>query len=148
MVLFFKAGGEGGAAGATQGVVKGTEEGVIVKSVGELRAAGESDAHHIIQDAAVKDVPGYSSTGAPGVKLAGPSTESGTQHFAATAVQRQAGGGTYAAERRIAYKALRKAGFSKKQARGALKAADQHFSQLGVKPDTTTRIPGNRPNAQ
>jgi len=65
------------------------------------------DAHHIIQDAAVRDLPGYATNSAPGVQLAGPSTLPGTEHYAATVVQRAAGGGTYGAERQIAFNALK-----------------------------------------
>ncbi|MHB8875584.1 MAG: RHS repeat-associated core domain-containing protein, partial [Myxococcaceae bacterium] len=83
-----------GAAAATQG-----------KTIGELRASGLKDAHHPIQDAAVRDLPGYDTNAAPGVQLKGPANEPGTPHYEATQAQRQAGGGTYAAERRIGYKA-------------------------------------------
>ena len=78
----------------------------------QLRNAGLKDAHHIIQDAAVRDLKGYGTTAAPGVVLEGPSNLSGTAHNLATAVQRQADGGKNPAERRIGYKALRSAGLS------------------------------------
>jgi hypothetical protein len=113
-------------------------------TVGALRAAGKKDAHHVIQDAAVRDLPGYNSNAAPGVQLQGPSTTVGTPHNLATAVQREAGGGTYGAERRIGYRALRKAGFSRAQSRDAIRRADDYFRSLGVGPATITRIPGNR----
>jgi hypothetical protein len=44
----------------------------------ELRKAGLTDAHHIIQDAAVRDVPGYSRGSAPAIQLTGPSTTIGS----------------------------------------------------------------------
>jgi hypothetical protein len=110
----------------------------------ELRAAGEKDAHHIIQDASVKELPGYNKNKAPAVKLEGPSNRYGTEHYIATKIQKGPGGGTYAAERHIAYKALRRAGFSEAEARNLIKIADDFFSKLGVKPQTTTRIPKNR----
>lgn len=114
-------------------------------SVGDLRAAGLSDAHHIIQDAAVRDLPGYATNAAPGVQLSGPSTLAGTEHYAATVVQRAAGGGTYAAERQIAFNALKAAGFSDSEAAAAVARADNYFiKELGVDIDTQTRIPGNR----
>jgi hypothetical protein len=47
-----------------------------VTVIGELRAAGEVDAHHIIQHAAVRDLPGYSESAAPGLRLEGSSTRS------------------------------------------------------------------------
>ena len=72
--------------------------------------------------------------------------QNGPEHSLArsTAVQRQAGGGTYAAERRIGYKALRRAGISEADARTLILWADEYFQSIGVNPDTVTRIPGNR----
>lgn len=113
-------------------------------TVGGLRAAGQKDAHHVIQDAAVRDLPGYSTNAAPGIQLAGPSNVAGTPHNIATAVQRQSGGGTYGAERRIGYKAMRRAGAPEGDARAAIGQADDYFRGIGVGPDTVTRIPGNR----
>jgi len=116
----------------------------IRTSVGNLRRAELRDAHHIIQDAAVRDLPGYQTELAPGTQLAGPSTARGSAHYSATQVQRQSGGGTYAAERRIAYKALRRAGFTDVEARAEIARADRYFESIGVTPQTKTRIPGNR----
>jgi RHS repeat-associated protein len=113
-------------------------------SIGELRSAGLKDAHHTIQDAAVRDLPGYNTNAAPGTQLSGPANVLGTPHYVATQVQRQAGGGTYAAERRIGYEALRRAGLSRENARVEILRADAYFESIGVTPDTTTRIPGNR----
>ncbi|MBM3224381.1 MAG: hypothetical protein FJZ47_11330 [Candidatus Tectomicrobia bacterium] len=80
--------------------------------------------------------------------MPGPSTRSGTPHDNATQVQRQRGGGTHAAERRIAYKALRKAGLAPDDVRAALQQADAYFASLGIHRMTTTRIPGNRRERQ
>lgn len=113
-------------------------------SYGELRNSGAKDAHHVIQDAAVRELPGYSRTAAPAVELSGSSTRVGSPHYSATQVQRQAGGGTYAAERRIGYKALRRAGLSEEEARKRIEEADRYFESIGVTPDTVTRVPGNR----
>ena len=113
-------------------------------SVGDLRQAGQKDAHHIIQDAAVKHLPGYDTHAAPGVQLPGPANIPGTQHYHATQVQRQGGGGTYAAERRIGYKALRRGGLRLEEARAAIARADVYFARIGVGPHTPTRMPGNR----
>ncbi|MBL8294291.1 MAG: RHS repeat-associated core domain-containing protein [Bryobacterales bacterium] len=113
-------------------------------TVGELRKAGKSDAHHVIQDAAVRDLPGYNSSKAPGVQLPGPPSKPGTPHNSTRAVQQQRGGGTYAAERRIGYKALRKAGATRDQARQQIKRADEYFDSIGVAGDTGTRIPRDR----
>jgi hypothetical protein len=112
--------------------------------VGELRAAGLKDAHHVVQDAAVRDLPGYNTKLAPGVQLPGPSTAVGSQHYVATQVQRQAGGGTLAAEMRIGYKSLRRAGFSETQARQIIAETDAYFESIDATPSTPTRIPGNR----
>jgi len=111
-------------------------------SVGDLRQAGQKDAHHILQDAAVKHLPGYDTHAAPGVQLPGPANIPGTQHSHATQVQRQGGGGTYAAERRRGYKALRRGGWRLAEARAAIARAD--FARIGVGPHTPTRMPGNR----
>jgi hypothetical protein len=111
---------------------------------GELKNAGIKDAHHVIQDAAVRDLPGYDSRAAPAVELKGPATRVGTAHYEATQVQRRAGGGTYADERRIAYEALRRAGLSHEEAQTLIGRADDYFKSIGVTPSTPTRIPGNR----
>lgn len=116
----------------------------VSPTIGELRSQQKKDAHHIIQDTAVKDQPGYSHSGAPGVQLAGPPNQPGTPHYVATNVQRQSGGGSYAAERRIGYRALRRAGIDQDEARGHIDRADRYFESLGMDLDTTTRIPGNR----
>jgi hypothetical protein len=118
----------------------------ISPTVGELRAAGEADAHHIIQDAAARDVPGYKTNAAPGIPLEGPSTESGTPHNEATQIQRTAGvGGTYEAERQVACLALTAAGCSPAEIADALARADAYFmGELGLTYDSRMRIPGNR----
>jgi RHS repeat-associated protein len=113
-------------------------------TVGELRAAGLKDAHHIIQDKAAKTLPGYNTNKAPGVQLLGPSNTKGTPHYNATQVQRQKGTGTYASERRIGYKALRKAGLSPEEARGHIQRADKYFESLGVTPSTPMNPVRNR----
>ena len=116
----------------------------VTTPIGELRAAGLQDAHHVIQDAAVRDLPGYDTQLAPGVQLEGPSTSVGTPHYLATQAQRAAGGGTYAAERDIAANSLRAAGYSEAQIQQALSEADNYFQSIGVNSTTPTRIPGNR----
>ncbi len=128
----------------TEQAVGEASEASAGRTVGELRDAGLKDAHHTIQDAAVRDIPGYDTNLAAGEQLAGPSTRVGSPHYKATQVQRQAGGGTYGAERRIGYKALRKAGLDKSAARSSVERADKYFESLGVTKETPTRIPGNR----
>ena len=118
--------------------------GARVGSYARLREAGAKDAHHVIQDAAARELAGYSRGAAPAVELPGPSTLVGSPHYGATQLQRQAGGGTYAAERRIGYRALRKAGVSAERARSLVAFADEYFASIGVGPSTPMRIPGNR----
>jgi hypothetical protein len=130
----------------TAGGSSAEEAGDVSPTVGELRSAGLSDAHHIIQDAAVRDVEGYATNDAPGVQLEGPSTEAGTPHYLATQVQRTAGiGGTYGVERQVAEMALTAAGLGPDEVAGALERADEYFmEQLGLTEDSPLRIPGNR----
>jgi broad specificity phosphatase PhoE len=56
----------------------------------------------------------------------------------------KSGGGTYAAERRIGYKALRRAGIFEDEARELIQEVDNYFSSIGVTPNTVTRILRNR----
>ena len=128
------------AASAASGVAA---EG-ISPTVGELRAAGQADAHHIIQDAAVRDVPGYKTNSAPGIQLEGGGA--GTPHQLATNVQRTAGiGGTYGSERQVACMALAAAGCSPAEISGVLARADAYFmDEFGLTFDSPLRIPGNR----
>jgi RHS repeat-associated protein len=111
----------------------------------ELRGSPGHQSHHIIQDKAVDGLQDYDRNVAPSIRLQGKATEIGSQHYKATAIQREAGGGTYAAERRIGYKALRAAGVSPEQSRRAIEFADRYFQGIGVTPSTPTNIPKNRP---
>ena len=81
---------------------------------------------------------------APGVQLSGPANRAGTPHYNATQVQRQRGSGTYASERRIGYKALRRAGLSRDEARSLIEHVDEYFGGLGVTGSTRMRPVGNR----
>jgi RHS repeat-associated protein len=111
----------------------------------ELTNAGVTDSHHVIQDAAMKDIPSYNRMDAPTVQLKGPSTAQGSEHYKATQTQRQRGGGTYASERQIGYKALRSAGLSKEETRSHIQRADEYFmGKLNIKLNTPTRAVGNR----
>ncbi|MXN32825.1 RHS repeat-associated core domain-containing protein [Delftia sp. CH05] len=103
------------------------------------------DGHHIIQDAAAKTIPKYSYTGAPAIQLGGPSTKIGSEHYIATQIQREAGGGTYAAERRIGYKAIRKAGLTEEESKCLfLMHVDPYFNNLGVTSTTPMQTVANR----
>ncbi len=79
----------------------------------------DADSHHVIQNAAMKgSVSDYNEMAAPAVQLEGPPNKVGTEHYIATQSQRQrGGGGNYAAERRVAYRALRRAGLSENETR-------------------------------
>ena len=133
--------GRGSQAGASE-VTASTRR--MSGTFEELRKANVSDKHHIIQDAAVRDLPGYNRNLAPAVQLDGPSWKAGSPHYETRVVQRQLGGGTYAAERRIGYKSLRRAGVPEEEARSLIQQADDYFGNLGVKPNTKTNIPGDR----
>ncbi|WP_300383066.1 hypothetical protein, partial [Clostridium sp.] len=58
----------------------------------QLVDAGQKDAHHIIQDAAMREIDGYNRFSAPSIQLDGPSTIKGIPHNIATSIQRQTGG--------------------------------------------------------
>ena len=127
----------------TEKAVKGGSK--ATGTYGDLVSSGQKDAHHIIQDAAVRDISGYNRMDAPAIQLDGPSNVVGTEHYYATITQRKNGGGTYGAERGIAYMSLRKAGLSVDDAKAAVRGADDYFmGQLGLTLDSPTRIPGNR----
>ncbi len=82
---------------------------------------------------------------APGEQLEGPSTKIGSEHYKATRVQDESGGGTYGSERRIGYKALRRAGKTPEEARAAIERADKYFiDELGWSKTTPLKRPGNR----
>jgi len=101
-----------------------------------------NQAHHTIQHAAVRDLPGYSKDAAPATSLRGAGGDS--PHGLTRPIQRQPGGGTYGAERRIGYKALRSAGLTRVQARSAVEQSDKYFEGIGVTQSTPTRIPLDR----
>ena len=112
----------------------------------ELLDAGANDSHHIIQDATIRDIPGYNRMKAPAVQLEGPAREIGTPHYNATQAQRSTvGGGMYGSERRIGYRSLREAGLSVDEAKATIRGADRYFmDELGLGLDSPTRMPGNR----
>jgi len=104
-----------------------------------------NQAHHIIQDAAARIIPGYSKGKAPAIPLFGGSRLPGSAHDLASRAQRSGrpGGGTYGSERRIGYRALRAAGVSIGKAKAAIRRADKYFmGDLGATLKTPTRTPG------
>jgi len=117
----------------------------LVRRIADIRASGLKDAHHIIQDAAAEGLPGYSSSAARGCICRGPRTQLERRTMPLLEFSDRQGSGTYAAERRIGYKALRKARLSEEQARAAIREVDAYFGSIGATAGTTTRIPRNRP---
>lgn len=78
---------------------------------GQNRRLALKDSHHVIQDAAVRDLPGYRRDAAPAIVIEGPPGKIGAPHYEATQSQRRAvQRGTYGAERQVAIDALRSAG--------------------------------------
>nr|WP_255724383.1 RHS repeat-associated core domain-containing protein [Terrimonas ginsenosidimutans] len=121
----------------------GGRQSALTGRYGDFVGSGIKDGHKIIQDAAVRDLPGYSKENNPAVQLDGPSTKVGSEHYNATQVQRgSTSRGTYAQERVVAYKALRGAGFSPELSKKLIHMADQYFKSIGVTGSTQTRIPG------
>ncbi|MGO7335793.1 hypothetical protein [Rhizobium leguminosarum] len=99
-------------------------------------------AHHIVQDAAVRDLSRYDRTKAPSISL------STSDHYRATAFQRNAPDrGTLGAEYRVALGALIASGMSVRQAAEEVNKAKEYFDRLGYGPDTPTRTPGSRSNS-
>ncbi len=142
---YFVSATDAGAGGLAHNACTVNESGLRTGSYNDLRRAGVTDGHHIIQNAAVRNVPRYSRGQAPAIELPGPSTQQGTPHYEATQEQTRPGGGTYGAERRIGYRALRVGGVSRNDSRQAIRAADNYFmGQLGLNMNSPLPIPGNR----
>jgi hypothetical protein len=120
------------------------EAGPVAMPHGQMVRRGLKDSHHVVQDAAVRALPGYSRSRAPTVQLTGPANNPATPHGATRGVQKQPGGGTLGSEARIAYKSLRAAGLSPARARTAVEETMQYFRNLGFDRSTVTRIPGDR----
>lgn len=109
-------------------------------------------AHHVIQDKAIEGVEQvagfekYSKREATTVHLEGHAKKAGTEHAAATKVQGErralGDGGTYGAERRLGYRALRASGLSRNDSKEIVRRADDYFlKRLGFTLDTPTNIP-------
>jgi RHS repeat-associated protein len=100
----------------------------------------ECETHHIIQEAAVREIQDYRSAAAAAIVLTVPA------HKAATAAQRNATiGGTYGAERQVAFLALRAAGVAMPTRSAALAYADVYFmGTLHLRFDSRTRVPATR----
>ena len=108
--------------------------------MGQFRDVG---SHRIVQDAAVRDLPGYKRRHATAVDL-GSIHDPNSAHRLTRPSQRLPGGGTYGSERRFSYRALRDAGVPKDSAKKIVREADKYFESIGVDINTPTRIPGDR----
>lgn len=109
---------------------------------GSLPSSSQCQRHHIIQDAAVREVPGYSNSRAPAIVLRNSS------HAAATQAQNAAQFcGTYGDERQVADLALTAAGVAAPVRAAAIAAADAYFmGELGLTSSSPVRTPGSRRN--
>ena len=126
-----------------------SDAGVQVGSHRDMQkaAGGLKDSHHIYQHAAVSTLPKYDYNDAPAVVLQGRNadrTTRGTPHYLASRVQDQKGGGSLVSERRIAYKAIRRAGLSPEEAKCTIMKADSYFSGIGASATSITNIPKRR----
>ena len=113
----------------------------------ELCNAGVKDGHHIIQNAAVRDVAGYKRGDAPAIQADGPSTKVGSEHYNLTYDQSHAiAVGTYGKEKTIGLNSAEKnLELSQNDVKIISDYLDDYFcKQLGLNNDSTTRIPGNR----
>jgi len=106
-------------------------------------APNSQQAHHIVQDAAVRNLPGYRTTRAPALSL------SVAQHQRATLTQQSTPAhmrGTLRQEYAVAERALVAAGISPSRAKEAVAASKRGYfeGQLGLGPETATRTPGTK----
>jgi RHS repeat-associated protein len=122
-------------------------QGVLLEAVewgttyNDLVKTGLREAHHIMMDSAMKEIPGYNRFAAPAIQLPGPHVQ-GSWHNAATRAQRAGPHGTYGAERQAAWKALAVAGMSGGRIDYAIARADAYFmGYLGLTLESPTRIP-------
>ncbi|MER8409655.1 hypothetical protein NKH16_34435, partial [Mesorhizobium sp. M1307] len=97
-------------------------------------------SHHIVQDAAVRNLEEYSYSKAPAVSL------TVADHAKANAFQNTnlTGRGTLGAEYGVAYGALLAAGLSPAEARQKVKEAKDYFDSIGYGPSTPTETPGKK----
>ena len=104
----------------------------------ELSGTG-SQAHHVVQNAAVRDLAGYSRAEAPCVGLRGSASTIGSEHYLATRVQMwNTMGGTLGDELQIAREALFAAGKSVGWVNQAIAESEGYFTSLGHTSSTPT----------
>ena len=109
-------------------------------------ASVDEQSHHIIQNAAAENAAGYSRSTAPTTRLEGGSHAPGSPHDTANKMQAAVPlGGTYGAERDVAYLTLRAAGQSRGQAAANLERADKYFKgDLKMSDSTPLPPPSSR----
>lgn len=103
------------------------------------------EAHKPLQHAAVRNLPGYTKSQAPSILLDGRSNVKGTQHYKATQVQREPGGGSVGAELPVTARGLDETGALSPEGRHqAMMEILQYLKFHGHRSVTPTLIPGNR----
>ncbi len=117
---------------------------IVTSTYNQLRQRNLTERHHIIQNATVMGQPGYHEGQGLAVQRTGPSNDRTTPHGLTRIIQQQLGGGNFAAEVRIGYKALRVSGMQIHEARGHAMNAVADFARIGIGPGTTTTIPRDR----
>nr|WP_288828996.1 RHS repeat-associated core domain-containing protein [uncultured Clostridium sp.] len=114
---------------------------------GELSDAGVNDGHHLLQDAAMRDVDGYSKRSAPAIQADGPSTLIGSEHYNLTYDQSHATqAGTYGIEKKIGLdSATKNLNLNSAESSTLNDFIDNYFvNDLGLNNNSPTRKPGNR----
>ena len=109
--------------------------------------AGVNDGHHLLQDAAMRDVDGYSKRSAPAIQADGPSTLIGSEHYNLTYDQSHATqAGTYGIEKKIGLdSATKNLNLNSAESSTLNDFIDNYFvNNLGLNNNSPTRKPGNR----
>ena len=120
---------------------------IIYGTYGELSNNGIIDSHHLLQNAAMRDVEGYDSGEAPAIQASGPSTLIGSEHYNLTYAQSHAEkAGTYGIEKEIGMNAATKE-FDLDDSNKSILSEfiDRYFKgKLHLDENSPTRVPGNR----
>ncbi len=113
--------------------------------------AGVKDAHHLLQDAAMRDVDGYAHGDAPAIQANGPSTLKDSEHYNLTYAQSHVEqAGTYGIEKQIGMDAVTNE-FNLSDSNVSILSSfiDDYFvDKLHLNENSTTRVPGNRYHLQ
>jgi hypothetical protein len=114
---------------------------------GQLSDAAVTDAHHLLQDAAMRNIDGYSRRNAPAIQADGPSTLIGSEHYNLTYEQSHATQtGTYSIEKQIGLDSTTEKLNLNHSDRAILETfVDGYFvGELDLNNDSPTGTPGNR----